>query len=462
MDDPTIGVKVDSAPLEPPTPLVHFGRFDILGRLAVGGMAEIFLAEEPVGTHARRVVIKVLHRQFRADRTFEKMFLREGAIAMQLAHPNISAIHEFAKHADQFYIAMEHIDGVSLWDLFGKLTNKRERMPPEFAVAICARVAAALDYAHNATDAKREPLGVIHRDVSPHNIMVRFDGVVKLVDFGVAKMKAREDSAERSTVKGKSAYLSPEQCMSDDLDGRTDVFSLGICLAEALTGKRLFRRDSPFDTVKAIVEDPVPSVRERVHTLPEDLAAIVAKALSKSREDRYESAAAFQIALERWLQAHDHVVTDATIRQFLLQHYPTESDRTPILDRGPEAVERLRALVPLDAAPPSRTPMYLLAAVAVVLAIGFGAWTWSQRQPIPERVETSTPPRMVAQPMQMQIEVAPTTPTTTATARTTTTASEMATPEPSVERAPTPMAAMRGVRSKNNMRSMRIRRDPGF
>ena len=473
MEDPTIGVELErSPPLEPPTPLLKFGRYDVLGRLAVGGMAEIFLTEEPVGDRVRRVIIKVLHRQLRADDAFEKLFLREGSIAMQLAHPNICAVYEFAKQSGHYYIAMEHVDGVSLWQLLGRLTNKRERMPPAMAAAICARVAAALDYAHAAKDARREPLGVIHRDVSPHNIMIRFDGVVKLLDFGVAKMKAREEAIERSTVKGKSAYLSPEQCRAQEIDGRTDVFSLGVCLAEALTGRRLFRRDSPFDTIKAIVEEDVPSVRERVPSLPADLDAVVAKARAKSRDERYATAGDFQVALERWLQKHDHVITDGAIRRFLEGHYPEESDRHPVLERGPEAIERLRSAVQAEAvAEKKRSPYLWAGAAALVVGVAIGAWAWSAGDRVaaaPIQTPMATPPQTDTEP-----EISDDTELIAATME----AAPLPEVEPDIEfeieselesevepSDPPEVDSTPMMRRRTGMRrtGMRIRRDPGF
>lgn len=467
MDEPTIGVELErSAPPEAPTPLLKFGRYDVLGRLAVGGMAEIFLTEEPVGDRVRRVIIKVLHRQLRADDAFEKLFLREGSIAMQLAHPNICAVYEFAKQSGHFYIAMEHVDGVSLWQLLGRLTNKRQRMPPAFAAAIVARVASALDYAHAAKDARRQPLGVIHRDVSPHNIMIRFDGVVKLLDFGVAKMKAREDAIERSTVKGKSAYLSPEQCRAEQIDGRTDVFSLGVCLAESLTGKRLFRRDSPFDTIKAIVEEPVPSVRERVPTLPEDLDEIVAKALAKKRDERYATAGDFQIALERWLQKHGHVITDGAIRRFLEGQYPEESDRFPALERGPEAIERLQAAIQAEVVSQKKHPPYVWAgAAALVVGVALGGWAWSAGdRAVAAPIETSAPPQPVAElepepESESELEGA---------ALDADMEPEAATMEPEVvevepvEEPEVESQPMMRRRPGMRRRGMRIRRDPGF
>lgn len=386
--------------------------------------------------------------------------MREGSIAMQLAHPNICAVYEFAKQSGHFYIAMEHVDGVSLWQLLGRLTNKRQRIPAAFAVAICARVAAALDYAHAAKDARREPLGVIHRDVSPHNIMIRFDGVVKLLDFGVAKMRAREDAIERSTVKGKSAYLSPEQCRAEEIDGRTDVFSLGVCLAESLTGRRLFRRDSPFDTIKAIVEEPVPSVREKVPNLPEDLDEIVKKALAKDRAERYPTAGEFQIALERWLQKHNHVITDGAIRTFLEEHYPEDSDRFPVLERGPEAIERLQSAIQAEVVhqPKKSQPPYLwIAAAALLIGGGAGVWSWSQGEPMSPPVETSAAPQPLVdptEPVTMEadtVEVRDEPPTEVEPEFVEV---EMA-PEPAVESQP--MMRRRGMR-----RGMRIRRDPGF
>lgn len=330
-----------------PSPIARFGRYDVLGRLATGGMAEIYLAQEAFeGGGVRPVVVKVLRKQLASDEDFETLFLREGRVAMQLSHPHISTVFEFGKWGGHFFIAMEYVDGETLKDILERIASRDESLDPELAVGIVAKVAGALDYAHTARDTRRKSLGVVHRDVSPHNLMVRFDGVVKLLDFGVAKVAQSdsEDESRSDAVKGKFGYLSPEQCTASSVDGRTDVFALGICLWEALTGRRLYKRGSQFDTFRAILEEPPPSIREVRPELPEDLDAVVAKALAKRPDDRYATAAELQEALEGWLAARGAVVTASRLRRAMGELFADEIRSGPTLDASAKVAERLRAV----------------------------------------------------------------------------------------------------------------------
>ncbi|MCU0677022.1 MAG: serine/threonine protein kinase, partial [Myxococcota bacterium] len=334
-----------SARLSLPGPIARFGRYDVLGRLAIGGMAEIYLAQEPIpGGGIRPVVVKVLRKQLANDEDFEQLFLREGRVAMQLSHPHISTVFEFGKWGGHFFIAMEYVEGATLKDILERTARRGETaLDPEVAVGIVAKVASALDYAHTARDTRRQPLGVVHRDVSPHNLMVRFDGVVKLLDFGVAKVAQSEEESRSDAVKGKFGYLSPEQCRAAPVDGRSDVFALGVCLWEALTGARLYKRGSQFDTFRAILEEPPPSVRELRPELPEELDAIVKRALAKEPSDRFASASEMQEALEAWLTTRGAVVTAARLRRTMAELFADEIRSGLRLESGPKVVERLRS-----------------------------------------------------------------------------------------------------------------------
>lgn len=387
--DPTIGISLERSPSVPPPPLLDFGRYRVLGRLAVGGMAEIFLAEEAAGHSVRRVVIKVLRHQFRDDPAFETLFQGEGSLAMRLTHPNICTVYDFGRQNDLFFIAMEHVDGVTLWTLLRRLSRTKRVMPPAVAVAILSRVAAALDYAHNAKDSQRKPLGIVHRDVSPHNVMVRFDGVVKLLDFGVAKVRSQDENAEKSMVKGKSAYFSPEQCQAKPLDGRCDVFALGICLYESLTGHRLFRREGHFETFRAIVQEPPPDLSDQVDS---ELATIVRVALAKSPDDRYPSAGAMHLAMERWLSEQREIFTEGRLERFISEVMGEDATRSPLLERGPEAIARLRANTPppIESLPTRRAGWPAIAVVAVV-AVGLGSWL-SLRTPVESGAAATSEP----------------------------------------------------------------------
>ncbi len=309
---------------EPPATLVEAasiarcGRFDLIGRLAKGGMAEIFLARETVGEGLKRnVVVKVLRKSAQEkenDGRFEQLFLREGQVAAQLTHPNICHVYEFGRHLANYFIAMEYVEGASIRELCVRLSQVGEKLKPELAAWIFTQVAGALHYAHTARDARREPLGVVHRDVSPQNIMVRHDGVVKLLDFGVAHVAAAERDASAGLVFGKVAYMAPEQCRGEqNLDGRADVFSLGVCMYEALTGGRLYRRKDDRETLRAVLNEPPASILEVDPSLPPALDRIIMRALAKNREERFASADEMAQALDEYLAESGRVVNASSM-----------------------------------------------------------------------------------------------------------------------------------------------------
>lgn len=188
------------------------------------------------------------------------MFLDEARLAIRLQHPNICPIYEFGEAQGTWFIAMEWVNGVPL----GKLIRKARAsggIPVPVTVRVLAQISEALHYAHRARDEQGELLGIVHRDVSPQNIMVSYSGSVKLLDFGVAKAKSHSARTQAGVVKGKLAYMAPEQCRGEEIDARADVFALGVCLFEALTGRPLYHRGTEFETLKAVMDDPVPSVR---------------------------------------------------------------------------------------------------------------------------------------------------------------------------------------------------------
>ncbi len=345
-----------------PPPIATIGRYDVLGRVAVGGMAEIYLAHErSSGGGVRLVILKVLRQHMEDDEELDAMFLREGSVAMQLSHPNICSTYEFGKVGGHYFMAMEYVDGATVREMLVALAKRREAMPVAYAVAIFARVAAALDYAHRAKDSRRRKLGVVHRDVTPHNVMVRADGVVKLLDFGVAQVAASEHESRSDAVKGKFGYLSPEQTVAKPLDGRSDVFALGICLYEVLTMKRLYKRPSQFETFKAILQDPVPSIRNVDDSLPEDLDAIVQKALAKKPSERFQTAGDMQQALEEWLADQRQVVNASRLAGLMHTLFGEKLEEGPALVADETVIRRLAPLEEdgkkvLSARPPPMTP----------------------------------------------------------------------------------------------------------
>lgn len=330
------------------TPVGKIGRYDVIGRLAMGGMAEIFLARESgPQTVERHVVVKRVLPHVAEDARASDMFVHEARLCMNLSHPNICPIYEFGDAGGSFFLAMEWVRGVSLRELLDRVKGP---LPIPLLVRVFADIAGALHHAHTRTDASGQPLSIVHRDVTPENIMIGFDGVPKLLDFGVAKAATQKHKTEAGNLKGKFAYISPEQYQGHALDGRSDVFSLGVCMYEALTGKNIYDRASEYETVAAIVLDPeVPSVRESRADVPDELDAIVRGAMAKERDERTGSADAVQEALLAFASAHGtsqrHADVARTVRALVpdLAEAPPELDRRPPTQTGRFAAEAPRS-----------------------------------------------------------------------------------------------------------------------
>ncbi len=274
-------------PVHPDAPSAgRVGPYDVLGRLASGGMAEVYVAR-PLG-RKHLVALKLLKRAVQDDPELEALFRREGAIALRLDHPNVCRTHEVGVAHGRFYLAMELLEGMTLDQLRRRLSLGGERMPWPLVVQLGSQIAAALAHAHAATDEVGNPLRVVHRDVTPHNIFVTWKGTVKLLDFGVAHAGRASEPPE--LVLGKYGYCSPEQARGESLDARSDVFSLAVCLHEALLGRPLFGRRSAQASLSAIMDDPVPNVCESDDTLPAALGTTLSIALSKEREERFADA----------------------------------------------------------------------------------------------------------------------------------------------------------------------------
>ncbi|GAB5541726.1 MAG: hypothetical protein SangKO_014860 [Sandaracinaceae bacterium] len=354
----------------------RFARFDVLGRLATGGMADILLARQSLeGAGSRSVVIKVVRGEFAEDGEFAKMFLNEGRLAMRLSHPNICTVYECGRHEGRFYIAMEHVPGQTLRGLVVRLTRKKRRVPIPELLRIFSLVAEALHYAHRAKDSAGRPLRIVHRDVSPHNVMIRYDGIVKLLDFGVAKAERSEHSTEAGAVKGKFGYMSPEQAMGQPVDPRSDVFALGVCLFETLTGRRLFGRKTQYDTVKAILEEETPPPSTFRDDVPPGLDQIVTRALAKDPGQRYQRAEDFQHDLDHLLADMKEVVSAGRIGLLMEELFARELHAGPSLDADEDLRARLLASITssgvaqsseVPESPSTRRPVWMYAGVAIL------------------------------------------------------------------------------------------------
>ena len=335
--------------------ICQFGRYELLGRLAVGGMAEIYLAREPEhvpGAGHRHLVIKRVLQHVADDPTFKTMFFDEARLAVRLNHPSIVHIYEFGEVEGSYFLAMEWVDGVALGKIIRR-SRERGGIPAPVAVKIVAQVAEALHYAHHVRDDDGNRLGIIHRDVSPQNIMVSYEGAVKLLDFGIAKATIQHTKTGDGQVKGKFAYMSPQQCLGEEIDARADVFSLGVCLYEALTGLPLYHRKTQYETMRAVIEEKVPSIRTHRPDLSESLDAIVQRALSKDPAGRFATAGDMQIALEGWLAEEREVVPPPRVTKLLEDTFGEDIRRGPMVDSMPfgesfQRVEDARLTPPPD------------------------------------------------------------------------------------------------------------------
>ena len=295
---------------------VGFGRYQLVERLALGGMAELFVATSP-GEHGfqKKVVIKRLLPHLVLDETYNAMFIDEAKLTARLVHPKIAQTFELGKVEDQLFIAMEYVDGIDVLALLREFAARRRRVEPQLAAWIAHETLDALDYAHNLLGEDDKPMGIVHRDISPSNVLLSVRGDVKLVDFGIARAvdPERAHKSKTGTLKGKYGYMSPEQVIEQPLDARSDVFSVGVVLAELLTGRRLFAAANELDVLLMVRDAKLARYEKYGMDIEPGLSEIVRKSLKKPVDERYQSAAQFRDALAEWLFVHRHRVTPKNI-----------------------------------------------------------------------------------------------------------------------------------------------------
>jgi serine/threonine protein kinase len=277
----------------------QFGRYTLVERLATGGMAEVFKAKI-LSAHGfeKLLVIKRILPNLAADKTFVSMFIDEAKLTAQLIHPKIVQVTDFGEEGGQYFIALEFVDGFDGLGLLRSAAQKHVRLPIPICMWIASEVLDALDYAHNAKDSDSKPMHLVHRDISPSNVFIARRGDVKLGDFGIAHAQERESKTQAGTLKGKYGYMSPEQVTGADLDGRSDIFAVGIVLAEMLMGKRLFTAPNDLDVLLMVRDGRLERWDKYCKDMPTSLDAIVRKALAKNVDERYQNAAEFRNALE--------------------------------------------------------------------------------------------------------------------------------------------------------------------
>ena len=298
----------------------RFGKYTLIRKLATGGMAELFLAiQKSVAGFEKLLVIKRILPSMNQDRAFIEMLLHEARIAATLSHPNIVQIFDVGQHDGQYFIAMEHVHGEDLRSIVRQMKKKGVlEFPLEHALAIVLGMCAGLSYAHEKHELDGSALNIVHRDISPQNVVVTFTGDVKIVDFGIAKSDSRVGEATKSgKLKGKVPYMSPEQARGEVIDARSDVFSTGVMLFELTTGKRLFKGASEYETLRLICEREYPRPSDVRSDYPIDLEPIVMKALAKDARDRYQSAREMQSDLEAFVRRHQIAVSHIALNQFM-------------------------------------------------------------------------------------------------------------------------------------------------
>ena len=304
------------------------GKYRLIAELGHGGMAEVFLAvvRGPAGFN-KLVVIKQIRPQLAEDPEFLGMFLDEARLAARLSHPNVVQTNEVGQEGERYFIAMEYLEGQPLNRVLHRL-QKSGGLPLGMHLQILCDALAGLQHAHELADYDGTPLDVVHRDVTPHNVFVTYDGQVKVVDFGIAKALNSSSETRSGVLKGKVAYMAPEQARGERVDRRADVFSVGVMLWEAATGKRLWKGVPDITILQRLLSGAIPSPREVRPDVPEALDQIVTRALSHHREDRYATAAELQLAIEHYLESIGERVHERDVGRMVVANF--EADRAKI------------------------------------------------------------------------------------------------------------------------------------
>jgi serine/threonine-protein kinase len=285
--------------VEAPAPHMQLGNYEPLLQLATGGMATVYVARQ-IGAAGfeRLVVVKRVHTHLLTNREFYDMFRDEARLAAKLHHPNVVPVTDVVELDGELFLVMEYVDSVALSTLLKTAADKQEKIPPAVAVRILLDALSGLHAAHEAIDMRGNRLEIVHRDVSPQNVIVGGDGSSRLIDFGVAKARHRLTETKSGSLKGKYGYMSPEQAKGQPIDRRADLFSAGVVLWETLTGTRLFRGENELDSIRRLTEEPVTAPSTRSPDVPGGVDAVVLKALARDRAGRFQTAAEFIEALE--------------------------------------------------------------------------------------------------------------------------------------------------------------------
>jgi eukaryotic-like serine/threonine-protein kinase len=396
-------------------------RFELIAELASGGMGTVFLARlGGAGGFQRLYAIKRLHEHLARHAEFIEMFLDEARLAARIHHPNVVPILEIGTTDAGYYLVMEYVEGDTAGHLFYSATQEKKPVSPRVAIRIVLDALAGLHAAHEGTDDEGRQLEIVHRDVSPHNILVSVDGVARITDFGIARAASRLAVTRTGQLKGKIAYMAPEQARSEKIDRRADVFAMGICLWEMLAGRRLFKAEAEGETLNRLLYEPIPTVRSVDPEVPRELDEICAKALARDLDKRFATAAEFSDALENaareldWLGSHREVAAcmadvlgrDISERRADLRAWLADTERRSLVppaessgDLGAHKGALVSVYVPplfdmgtlrgaADGQTPARprgrrgvTGFAILAAIAIAGTVGAVRW-WHRPPPV--------------------------------------------------------------------------------
>ena len=301
----------------------RLGNYAIVRKLARGGMAELFLARD-VDEDDKIVVLKQILPRYATNQRFVQLFLDEAKLAASLHHPNIAEANDLGEQDGTYFFTMEYVHGQDVRSILRRTERMRKQVPIELVLQIARAVASALHFAHEWRQVDGSLLGVVHRDVSPSNILVGYDGAIKLADFGVAKASSSSVRTRTGTLKGKVGYMSPEQARGAPIDRRSDIFSLGVVLWELLALRRLFKADNDLATIQSIITAPPPALATIRTDCPTAVEAIIRRALEKDPATRYQTADELQSSIEVFARAHEHSFGPAIPRQYMSELFAPE------------------------------------------------------------------------------------------------------------------------------------------
>jgi serine/threonine-protein kinase len=371
------------------SPGQRVGPYTLARVVASGGMAEVWEArlDGPVG-FAKRVAVKRLMSSLADEPQFVNLFLDEARLMAGLTHPHICQVLELGEFEGSWWVAMEFLAGHTAYQVMRETVKRGWRLPLELAVLIARDTAEALAYAHGKHDESGQPLGIIHRDVSPQNVMVTYEGVVKLVDFGIAKAATRTVHTETGQLRGKMAYMPPEQARGEPLDARADQFSLGATLFELATHTRLYGNLKEMDLFREVATnpEPLPSGKSRLPELPDALDAIIARMLERDRDKRYPTMTEVRDALTAYLNDNSNSLpTTEALKKYMSGCFPPEERPAMGTLTGTTPSSFQSQSKPIDTAMgralrKDRRP--LVAAAAALLLLGAGAWVLLRPEPV--------------------------------------------------------------------------------